>query len=233
MPFDLKKWIENLYVPDRPDEFEVKTILSEYGISVPNGLRLMPDDPPSAFHLNSPFVVKVCSGNIIHKTEHKGVALGIKNAEIDDVIRQFRNNFPRSPILIEEMIYFEGPEFIVGALVDPSFGPAVMVGAGGIFTEIFKDVSFRLAPCPAEEACRMIHELSMAPVFEGFRKLSIDAEGLAAIISKVGNFAADMGDRFSQLDINPIVYTQSGWITLDAKMVLEGESETAKMPSSG
>jgi 3-hydroxypropionyl-CoA synthetase (ADP-forming) len=105
-------------------------------------------------------------------------------------------------------------------MMDPVFGPAVMVGAGGIFTELFKDVTFRLAPCPQEEALRMLKELTVYPLIEGYRGSTIDPNKFARIISIVGNMIVDLGNVFSQLDINPIVYSEGRWAALDAMIVL-------------
>ena len=117
-------------------------------------------------------------------------------------------------------MHWDGSEFILGALVDPSFGPAVMVGAGGILTELYKDVSFRLVPCTLEEARRMLGELTVSPVLQGFRGLRIDSDTLAETIIRVSRVVQDLGDRFSQLDINPLVYAGGRWVVLDAKLVL-------------
>jgi succinyl-CoA synthetase beta subunit len=233
MPPDVKEWLSELLVSEHPDEYEVKTMLSHRGILVPRGLRLMPGEILPRLQIAPPLAAKVCSGEILHKTERRGVILGIQHAELAQTIDRLRNDFPGYPVLIEEQVVYEGPEFIVGALLDPSFGLAVMVGVGGILTELYKDVTFRLAPCSHQEALRMIHELSVAPVFEGFRGLRFDASGLAEIISRVGGFAAGMQNRFSQLDINPLVYGKSGWIALDAKMVLSENSGSDELPSCG
>ena len=122
--------------------------------------------------------------------------------------------------LVEEQLSPRGPELIIGALVDPDFGPAVMVGAGGILTELYRDVSFRLAPCDAEEARDMLGELAVAPLFAGFRGIALDADALARVIVAAGQLAVELGPSFSQLDINPIVSVGNGFVALDAKLVL-------------
>lgn len=207
-------------VPGFPDEFETKLMLSASGIPVPRGIRLLPGERFDHKNFIYPAVVKVCSAHILHKTERDGVITGVELSGIQDVLKEFEKNFPDSPILVEEQIHFTGPELIVGALVDPGFGTAVMVGAGGVLTELYKDVAFRLAPLTVLEAGRMIRELIVAPAFFGYRGLKSDPDNLSRIISATADFAVGIGERFSQLDINPLVFSGNKWIALDAKLVL-------------
>ena len=124
---------------------------------------------------------------------------------------------------MEEMCAYSGTEFIIGSTVDPVFGRTIMAGAGGILTEIYKDVSFRLSPCTVDTALEMLDGLVVAPLFSGFRGIWLDKRGLAEIVSKVSYLVEDIGDRFSQLDINPIVYSRDKWIVLDSKLLLAEE----------
>ena len=172
--------------------------------------------------ITPPYVLKVCSSKILHKTDQGGVFINVGTDEIEMKICRLREKFPGTSILVEEYISFQSPEFIVGGLVDPSFGPAVMIGAGGILTELFKDVAFRLAPCSFPEARRMLDELVISPVFSGFRGLKHDPDQLAVIITRAAKLILRLENRFSQLDINPLVYTRGKWIALDAKLVFDG-----------
>ena len=218
-----KKWFDGLKVEGFPDEFEAKCLLNLYDIATPKGFRLYPDDNLERFELNPPFALKVCSGNILHKTEQNGVLLNLDNGSLPEAVTHFRIKFPAATLLIEEQIAFMGPEFIVGAIVDPDFGPAVMAGTGGILTEIYKDVIFRLAPCSSKEASRMLQELTIAPVLSDFRGIHMDDEGLSNIISKVSDLIFQIGHSVCQLDINPLVFSNGTWIALDAKVVLMSE----------
>lgn len=140
---------------------------------------------------------------------------------IKDNLAALRQRFPNENILVENQAGFMGPEFIVGIIKDLVLGHAVMVGAGGVLTEIYKDTAFRLAPCSMVDAMDMIDELVLAPVFDNFRGMSLDKQKLAAVISNVSKLAHDLGNRLSQLDINPIVFSSGDWIALDVKVVLE------------
>ena len=195
----VEDWIEQLAVPGLPDEYEVKALLAGYDIAVPRGMRLgaetNPEEATQRVEYAPPYVVKVCSAHILHKTEQKGVALNLDRESLPGAIRDLRERFPDAFLLVEEDVHWEGSEFILGALVDPSFGPAVMVGAGGILTELYKDVSFRLVPCTLGEARRMLRELTVSPVLQGFRGLRIDDDALAETILRVGRFVQDLGDR--------------------------------------
>ena len=111
---------------------------------------------------------------------------------------------------------------IVGAMMDPEFGAAVMVGAGGIMTELLDDVGFRLAPCPQDEARRMLEELRIAPLFAGHRGL-LAAGGrnaLADTIARVADLAVDLGPALGQLDLNPLAAVGTTWTALDASLIL-------------
>ncbi len=216
----LNKWLKTLMMPDSPDEFETKGLLSQLGIAIPKGFRLGREEQDISVQLSPPYVAKVCSGIIMHKTDQGGVFLNLDNHNLPQAVGDLQRRFPDTPVLVEEQVTSEGLEFIIGALVDPAFGPAVMVGAGGVLTELYEDVSFRLAPCSRRDARGMIDELTVSPVFSGFRGLEMDADGLADAISIVGQLALDLGGRFSQLDINPIVYADNRWMALDAKLLL-------------
>jgi len=216
----VRNWIARLRSPGRPDEGEVKELLAACGIRVPAGQRLSADAALAEPALRYPLVVKVCAPNVLHKTDVGALAIGVGRDSLANVVTRLRDRFPGRDLLIEEHVAFEPPELIVGALLDGDFGAAVMVGAGGILAEVYRDTAFRLAPCPAGEARHMIRELRLAPVFEGARGARLDEDALAAVVSQVADLAATFGDRLSQLDINPIVCTPDGWVALDAAMIL-------------
>ncbi len=220
----LTRWHSGLTVAGRPDEYEVKRLLALLGLQVPDGRRLLSGtlDAPPPF--DGPYALKVCSPDILHKTDVQGVVLNLDRESLKAGIRRLATAFPQTPLLVEQMAVSRGPEMIAGALLDPSLGPAVMVGAGGILTEIAPDVVFRLAPLDAKEAMHMLGELRIAPVFEGYRGLDLDAHALARLLVVVGRLAAAWGKAFDQLDLNPIVWTGRDWMILDAKLVLNPAS---------
>ncbi|OGR21369.1 MAG: hypothetical protein A3J85_06035 [Desulfobacula sp. RIFOXYA12_FULL_46_16] len=219
----LKLWFETLGDKQNPDEFDAKQLMALYSIKTPPGNRIGPLEALDIQDINPPYVLKVCSPDILHKTEMQGVILNNDRESIGGNFETLRLRFPHENLLVENQAGFMGPEFIVGIIRDPVLGHAVMVGAGGVLTEIYKDTAFRLAPCSVTDAVDMIDELVLAPVFNHFRGMVLDKQKLAMTISRVSQLAHDLGDRLSQLDINPIVFSEGDWIALDVKVVLEKE----------
>lgn len=222
----VQQWRSDLAIPGRPNEWESKGLLKDLGINIPRGVYIDPGntlDPDSNVAvLGTPgrCAVKICSGEILHKTEAEGVLLDVPESSLPAAVESFRKRFPDNGILIEEMIHSRGSEIIIGSLFDPTFGPAIMAGAGGILTELYKDVAFRLAPCTTAEAHHLLEELTIYPALTGYRGLSADVDSLAAIISGVADLAVHLIWEGCQLDINPIVWSNDSWIALDVKIVL-------------
>ncbi|MBT6340112.1 MAG: acetate--CoA ligase family protein [Desulfobacula sp.] len=217
----LKLWFESLGDKENPDEFDAKQLVRLYSIKVPMAKRLEPKDELDVCGINPPYVLKVCSSNILHKTELQGVVLNNDNECVQDNFKMIQKRFPNENILVENQSSYMGPEFIIGIIKDPALGHAVMVGAGGVLTELYKDTAFRLAPCSVDEAKDMIDELVLSPVFENFRGMTLDKEKLAQTISQVSILAHDLGDKLSQLDINPIVFSDGEWTALDVKVMFD------------
>ncbi|MCK5674332.1 MAG: acetate--CoA ligase family protein [Spirochaetales bacterium] len=217
---NIKSWIGGLNIPGKPDEWEVKELFKIYNINTPKGEIIRPDDDFSGTHLEEPYVVKVCDPKILHKTDIGGVKLNVQD-NLEEIITQMKSAFPGSNLLVEEMVPYSGIEFIIGALVDQDFGPALMVGAGGILTELYKDVKFRLAPIKRAEAVRMLKELTVADILQGYRGSNMELLPLAELIVSVGDLVNDLGDVFSQLDMNPVVFSEGEWIALDGMAILK------------
>ena len=216
----LDAWCSGLIVRDRPDEYEVKDLLSQLGLLVPQGIRLDPGRVDVIPEFQGPFAAKICSPDIVHKTDFNGVHLNLDQDDLTAALSALNKTFPGNSILVEQMVPSEGPELIAGGVIDPSFGPAVMVGAGGILTEITQDVTFRLAPFNEAEAVRMLAELNIYPVFQGFRGLPLDPKALARLLVTISRMIDALGECFDQLDLNPIVWSEGRWMILDAKLML-------------
>ena len=220
------QWRSSISIPDKPNEWESKQLLRAVGISVPRGVFIGADGAKAAageisvLGSSGHCAVKVCSGEILHKTEHEGVLLDIGERQLPAAVASLQKQFPSSGILVEEMVAYRGGEIIIGALYDPTFGPAVMVGSGGILTELYRDVAFRLAPCTVKEAHLMLEELTVYPALNGYRGLPGDADALAEIVSRVADLAVYLIGPGCQLDVNPIVWSRDRWIALDVKIVV-------------
>lgn len=212
------------------DEVESKELAARFGVPVPRGVRLsgIEEVPLTVAGLQPPFVVKVLSRTPVHKSDIGGVAVGLtSNTEVAAAIEQMQNE-PRIPTgvvsgyLVEEMAA-SGHELILGGRVDPSFGPVVMVGAGGIYVHVLDDVAVRVCPITADDAFAMLQELRIAPLLFGARgQEPVDVDGLIDVIVKIGGENGLMvthQDTVSELDINPLIVGPEGICAVDVRVV--------------
>jgi acyl-CoA synthetase (NDP forming) len=201
-------------------EHIAKRVLVDYGIPVTREALAPNRDGALAIarSIGYPVVLKVQSPAIPHKTEARAVRLGINTdaelmAAYDEVITNVRTHQRGARIegvLVQEMAK-EGIETILGVVNDPLFGPAVMFGLGGIFAEVLKDVSFRLAPVTASLARDMIEEIAGYPVLAGARgRPRADLDALVDAIVRLSALAVDLKDVVAELDINPLFVFAEG-----------------------
>jgi acetyltransferase len=201
-------------------ENESKKLLSRYGIPITReGIAKSPEEAAQiASQIGYPVVLKVNSSDIIHKTDADAIKLNISNqAELTDAYHGIIGNSKRyAPhakirgVLVQEMVK-EGREVIVGMSHDPQFGPVIMFGLGGIFVEVFKDVSLRIVPLTRTDAEDMMKEVKGYKILEAFRgKPEADVEGIIDILLKVSRMAIDLGDVISEIDINPLMVLDKG-----------------------
>jgi len=212
------------------NEAESKAVLRTFGIPVAKEVLVATgSDVASASRgLKAPFAVKVVSRDVPHKTEAGGVKLGVSHEGLAEaarlVVDNARKHVPGAAIdgvLVSEMA--SGLETLIGVINDPSFGPVVALGLGGVFTEVLKDVTYRVAPFGIETARDMIAELRAAKLFEGYRgKPPADKEALAETLVAVSKMATALSSRLKELDINPVFVGpgRSGVVAADALVVL-------------
>jgi acyl-CoA synthetase (NDP forming) len=173
--------------------------------------------------------MKIASSDIPHKTEAGGIKLGVTvedaAAAYDAIVASARAYAPEAEIdgvLVSPMIS-DGVECILGARTDPVFGPVVLFGLGGVFTEVLKDVSFRRAPFGPETAREMIEELKGVVLLKGARgQPPADLDALARAISRLSLFAAVHGDVIDSVEMNPLRARPEGCLALDALIVRKG-----------
>jgi acyl-CoA synthetase (NDP forming) len=214
-------------------EHEAKRILAEAGIPILDE-RLVIDAGEAAIvaaHLGERLVLKIVSPEITHKTEVGGVMLNVPAADAGAAYAELMARVAaRAPhahldgVLISPMLT-DGVEMILGVQHDGVFGPVVLLGLGGIFVEVLRDVTFRIAPFGLEEARAMIGELRGAAILKGARgKPPGDLDALAETLSKLSLFAAAQRGQFSSIDINPLLVRPQGKgvVALDALIVTEG-----------
>lgn len=201
-------------------EHESKQELRAYGIPCPQEkiARTSGEAIQIAEDMGYPVVMKIESPDILHKTEAKGVKIGISGQEevaqaFDEILENAKAYDPTARIngiLVQEMLK-DGTEVIVGINNDMHLGPFVLLGLGGIFTEIFQDVVLYPAPINQWEARHMIDSLKGKPLFYGYRgKEVLDVEALADFLVKVSRFAVDKKDSLSEMDINPVFVYPKG-----------------------
>lgn len=180
-----------------------------------------------ANEIGYPLVMKIVSPQIIHKTEVGGVKVNITSeAEVravyNELISRTKEKVPEAEItgiLLEEMVH--GTEFIVGTTEDPQFGQMIMFGVGGIFVEVYKDVSFRLIPITRGDAMDMLKEIKGKALLQGVRGLpEADTEQLADILMNVSNLVTE-NPEIKEMDINPLMITNSGAKATDARILLK------------
>jgi len=209
---------------------EAKEILDSYKVPVAKTrLARTKDDALKLLEeMNYPLVAKIVSPNVIHKSDVGGVILNIKtkdelSAAYDKIISNVKSKVPNAEIIgiaIQEMAP-QGTESIIGATKDVQFGPTIMFGLGGIFVEVMKDVSFRIAPFSKSTAIDMIKELNGKAILEGTRgEKPKDIEALSEAISRISQLVTDF-PIIKELDANPTLVYENGIKVVDARIILD------------
>ena len=208
-------------------EESAKEILSEYEIKVPR-YALVTDVNESikkANELGFPLVAKIVSPQILHKTDVGGIRVGLSSEEevrqtFTDLYARLSKQHEVKGVLLEKMVP-KGIELIVGLQNDSQFGPVIMVGLGGIYTEIFKDVVFRILPITNADATTMIEDLRGKQILKGFRGADpINIEMLSDALVKIGKLGTDMASYYESIDFNPVIAYPNDYYVVDAKIIL-------------
>jgi len=221
---------------DALTEIEAKQVFSAYGLPVTNSkLSKTEDEAVSlAKEIGYPIVMKVVSPDILHKSDAGGVKVNIKND--DETRKAYRIILQNCKaynataniygIVIQEFAP-EGTEVILGSVNDPTFGPTVMFGLGGIFVEVLKDVTFRVSPVSSYQASRMIEEIRGAPILSGVRgEKPRDKAALSETICRYSNMIEDLSEEVSETDANPVLAYEEGKgvKVVDARIILKKKS---------
>jgi len=211
-------------------EPEAKMVCMEYGIPVTRfKVAGTPEEAVKfAEGIGYPVVLKIVSPDIIHKFDVGGVVLDLKSpSEVKDAYENILNRVKRHKpdakvlgVLVQEMAP-ASTEVIVGATKDPQFGPALMFGLGGIFVEVLKDVTFRIAPITEQNAREMITEVKAYPILKGYRgQPPADIDAIVNILLNTSKLVMDHPE-IKELDLNPIMVYEKGAKTVDARIILE------------
>ena len=201
-------------------EHEVKGLLKEMGFSVPKGIFIRSGETILEIPgLTFPLVAKVSSEKISSKSDLHGVRTGLKDfGELKIAVEELLRIENAVGVLIEEMAP-TGVEVIIGGVIDGQFGPVMMFGLGGVFVELYRDVSFGLAPLSKDDAYWMIKEIKGHRLLEGYRgSAPVDKEALIEILINTSEIMAT--GLVEELDLNPVTLYAQGAMVLDAKMRL-------------
>lgn len=204
-----------------------KKLLADYGIKVPPyALVTTPGEAEKkATEIGFPLVAKVVSPEILHKTDVKGVKVGIKSgseaeAVFSEMYDRLSKQYQIKGILLEKMVP-PGIEIIIGLQNDAQFGPVLMVGLGGILTEVFQDVSFRVLPINENDAEEMLKDLKGSKLLKGFRgSEAIDIGVLKDALLNIGRLGIDLAPYFESVDFNPVILYPRDYCVVDAKIIL-------------
>jgi acyl-CoA synthetase (NDP forming) len=210
-------------------EHEAMQLFKNYGLPTPE-YRFVSDKEQAAEaaeQLGFPIVLKIVSGDVLHKTDAGGVKVGLQTERdviqaYDAIIDSVYKNVPTARI--EGMLVVEqapkGTECILGMVKDKQFGPALMFGLGGIFVEVLKDVSFRVLPLTQNDALEMIRETKAYKVLSGVRgEAAKDVEALSRAILNLAKLV-EQNPEIQEIDANPVMVYEKGVLVLDARVII-------------
>ena len=206
-------------------EYESKQFLASYQIPVTREILVhnVEDLAGAAHEIGYPIVLKGCSADISHKTEKGLIRVDIRNiAEARTAFTEITShmNGAEDAVLVQEMVYGQR-ELVVGLIRDPQFGPCVMFGLGGIFTEILEDTSFRIAPLEKRDALEMMQEIKGHKILDAIRGMeAADLDLLSEILVTLGQIGLE-NEKIKEIDINPLIISGSKPVAVDALVVLK------------
>ncbi len=218
-------------------EGEAKGLLEDSGFAVP--VFCVVTDPQaaveSAEEIGYPVAVKVHSRSITHKSGWEGgegVHLNLRSAsEVREaagtIFETGRKKSIQPEILVEEHVETKerGLELIIGGLRTPTFGPVLMFGAGGVFTEVYEDTGYLLAPFSVAEAKSALSHLRCSSLFDGYRNVpAVDRDALSRFLSEIGSFIINQ-HQIREMDLNPVFVREDEQVILDAMLIEDGDRQ--------
>lgn len=227
---EIERILDAVLVQGQLDEPGAKRVLAAAGIAVPLGrvIRSLPELPLALAGLRFPLAAKLVSPDASHKSDVGGVRLQLTTAEqvqaavvaLESAARE--RGLRVTGFLIEEMA--SGQEVVIGGMRDARFGPVLMLGLGGVFVEVLRDVVFRICPLERRDAAEMIGELKGSPLLRGARgRAPVSEAALVQAILAVGGedgLLVRLAHRITELDINPLIVDGERAVACDARMVL-------------
>ncbi|MGQ4913665.1 MAG: acetate--CoA ligase family protein [Candidatus Asgardarchaeia archaeon] len=213
------------------NEIEAKTIVSSYGISVAKTTVAKNEDEAVkiANEIGYPVVLKIFSPDVLHKSDVGGVKINLKSDSdvknaFNEIINNVKKHVPNARIegVVVQEFAPQGLEVIIGGIYDKFFGPTIMFGLGGVWVEILKDVTFRLAPIDKQEAEDMIKEIKGYPLLTGYRgSPPVDLDALKDALVKASQLMNDF-QEIGEMDLNPTMAYEKGKgiKVVDARIIL-------------
>lgn len=211
------------------DQKSAKELLVRYGVPVPKTVLVKNKTGLDNHNIPFPAVLKVDSPDIIHKSDSGMILTSLQNFSdlkeaIGNLEEKLSNEFPEAKLnsfVIQEQV--RGHETIMGMKRDPAFGPVIMFGLGGIFVEVLKDVSFRIAPLSRTDALNMIKEIKGYKVLKGMRgNKPVNITALVDVLVKLSKMSID-NKNFSEIDFNPVFISQKTARVVDVRIMVDEE----------
>jgi acyl-CoA synthetase (NDP forming) len=210
-------------------EIESKKILSEVGIHCTDTRLATTRENAVTLskEIGYPVVLKISSKDITHKSDAGGVKVNLKDkTEVerayDEIMTAAKKKFPNAVIegISVQSMAKSGIEVIMGMIKDPSFGPVIMFGLGGVFVEVLKDVAFRIVPIEESDAEDMINEIKGKKLLEGYRGQDpADVACLQQMLLKLSDFV-NTTPEIEEIDMNPVFSYKDGAVVVDARIIL-------------
>lgn len=200
------------------------SLLSKYGISYPDSVMAhsLAGVAPACKKIGFPLAMKVVSPSVLHKSDRGGVILGVGSAAEAEkaylLLMERYRGVKIDGVLVQKMAGKEGVELIVGGKRDAQFGQLLMLGTGGIFVEVMRDVTFRVCPITEGDARQMVHELRAYPILAGARgRKPVNERALISTLMKVSRLLESEDPK--EFDINPLIVDSSGCTAVDMRLI--------------
>jgi 3-hydroxypropionyl-CoA synthetase (ADP-forming) len=212
-----------------------KVLIAQYGVKIPPGKRVttFEESQVAAMELGYPLVVKAMAPGLIHKSNEGAVKVGVENdSGLRKAAEELWNLFPGVPLLVEKMVT-PGVEMIIGLINDDHFGPCLMIGTGGVFTDLFRDVGFVMLPVQRGDVFQVLTGLKGFKLLTGFRGRPVyDINQAVDAIMGLARFGEEALGYYESVDINPLVVNEYGVSALDVKILLNSQFISRSLEAS-
>lgn len=223
-----ERWRARLAGGKTLDEFESLQMLSDFGVATAQCTRASSADDAvaAASEIGYPLVLKTAGKDLLHKSEHDGVVLGIGDeAQLREAYADIGQRL--GPDVLVSAMADGGVEMLLGVTHDPQFGPVVLIGSGGVLAETLVDLQFALPPFDAAHARCCVDRLQLRPLLDGVRgKPGVDIDAFCDLAARFSAMAAALGDVIAEIDVNPLIVQEQGAVAVDALVVGRREEDS-------